>query len=388
MTSSANSLPIPNDDALAHSRQLSALIHREIDVADGWIDFARYMHLALYAPSLGYYSGGAKKFGSDGDFVTAPEISALFAQTLARQAVQVLQLTTGNIMELGAGTGRLAAALLLELHKLEQAPRHYLILEVSADLRQIQQETLQQALPPELMQRIHWLSALPDTFTGLVIGNEVLDALPVHIIKTHDGNLSELGVAGADEQFSWSERPLTSDHLLEQAAKLQLPPDYLTELCPASTGLVASLATMLQHGVLLFIDYGFPRREYYHPQRNQGTLMCHYRHYAHDDPFIYPGLQDVTAHVDFTHIAETGVANGLQLLGYAGQAQFLINCGITDLLNQVSPSDTANYLPLAAQAQKLLSPAEMGELFKVMALGKGITQSLFGFQRGDKSHTL
>jgi SAM-dependent MidA family methyltransferase len=222
----------------------------------------------------------------------------------------------------------------------------------------------------------------------MVIGNEVLDALSVHVVKTHNGNLSELGVAWAEDGFCWSERPLTPGHLLEQAAKLELPSDYQTELCPAATGLVASLAAMLQHGILLFIDYGFPRREYYHPQRNEGTLMCHYRHYAHDDPFIYPGLQDITAHVDFTAIAEAGVANGLQLLGYGGQAQFLINCGITDLLNQVSPSDVANYLPLAAQAQKLLSPAEMGELFKAMALGKGITQPLLGFQRGDKSHTL
>ncbi len=382
------SLPSPNHAALAHSRQLTALIRAEMDAAGGWIDFARYMHLALYAPGLGYYSGGAKKFGSDGDFVTAPEISPLFARTLARQAAQILQLTSGDILELGAGTGRLAAALLLELHKLDQAPPQYLILEVSADLRQMQQETLQQTLPPELMHRIHWLDMLPDAFTGMVIGNEVLDALPVHVIKTRGDGLSELGVAWAEDRFCWSERPLTSGPLLEQATKLELPPAYVTELCPAATGLVASLAAMLQHGALLFIDYGFPRREYYHPQRSQGTLMCHYRHYAHGDPFIHPGLQDITAHVNFTAIAETGVANGLQLLGYGGQAQFLINCGITDLLNQVSPSDVANYLPLAAQAQKLLSPAEMGELFKAMALGKGITQSLLGFQRGDKSHTL
>src|SRR3989344_4403812 len=378
------SLPKPSTEALAHSRQLSKLIRAEIEAAGGWLDFSRYMHLALYAPGLGYYSGGAKRFGQGGDFVTAPEISPLFAQTLARQASQILQSTAGDILELGAGTGRLAAALMLELQQLGQLPAHYQILEVSANLRQIQHETLQQLLPAELMQRVQWLDELPDIFSGLVLGNEVLDALPVHIVKSGRDELFERGVTESGDTFAWGERTLTSGTLFEQAIKLDLSPGYTTELCPAATGLVASLANSLQQGALLFIDYGFSRREYYHPQRSQGTLMCHYRHYAHEDPFLYPGLQDITAHVDFTGIAETGVANGLQLLGYSGQAQFLINCGITDLLAQISPSDSAKYLPLAAQAQKLLSPAEMGELFKIIALGKGLNQPLLGFARGDR----
>lgn len=382
------SLPKPSTEALAHSQQLSMLIRAEIEAAGGWIDFARYMHLALYAPGLGYYSGGAKRFGQDGDFVTAPEISSLFAQTLARQAAQILQLTAGDILELGAGTGRLAAALMLELQQLEQLPARYQILEVSAHLRQIQHETLQQTLPPELMQRVQWLDNLPDTFNGLVLGNEVLDALPVHIVKSSEDGLFERGVIWSGDTFVWSERPLTSGPLFELTSKLSIPKEYTTEICSAATGLVASLANMLQQGALLFIDYGFSRREYYHPQRSQGTLMCHCRHYVHDDPFLYPGLQDITAHVDFTGIAETAVANGVQLLGYSGQAQFLINCGITETLAQVSPSNVVAYLPLAAQAQKLLSPAEMGELFKVIALGKGLKQALLGFARGDRSHTL
>jgi len=382
------SLPKPSAEALAHSRQLSMLIRAEIEAAGGWMDFARYMHLALYAPDLGYYSGGAKKFGQDGDFVTAPEISPLFAQTLAKQVTQILQLTAGDILELGAGTGRLAAALMLELQQLGQLPARYQILEVSAHLRQIQHETLQQELPPELMRCVQWLDNLPDTFNGLVLGNEVLDALPVHIVKSSGDGLFERGVTWGDDTFAWAERPLTSGALFEQANKLNLPPDYTTELCPAATGLVASLANSLQQGALLFVDYGFSRREYYHPQRSQGTLMCHYRHYAHDDPFFHPGLQDITAHVDFTSIAEVAVANGLQLLGYSGQAQFLINCGITEILAKVSSSDTPTYLPLAAQAQKLLSPAEMGELFKVIALGKDLNQPLLGFASGDRSHTL
>ena len=382
------SLPLPSAEALSHSQQLISLIRSEVDAAGGWLDFARYMHLALYAPGLGYYSGGAKKFGQDGDFVTAPEISPLFAQTLARQAAQVLQMTKGNILELGAGTGRLALELLLELQRLQQLPTHYFILEVSAQLREIQQSTLAKSLPLDLMQRVQWLDCLPETFIGLVLGNEVLDALPVHIVTTTEHGLAELGATHYGQGLAWAEKPLTTGHVYEQASKLALPVGYTTELCPAAIGLIASLAAMLQKGLLLLIDYGFPQREYYHPQRGQGTLMCHYRHYAHGDPFLYPGLQDITAHVDFTSIAEAGVKHGLQILGYCGQAQFLINCGITEILTRVSPHDIAAYVPLASQAQKLLSPAEMGELFKVIAVGKDVSSELLGFARGDKRHSL
>ena len=382
------SLPQPAAQAMARSQQLTMLIRSEIEAAGGWIDFARYMHLALYAPGLGYYTGGAKKFGAGGDFVTAPEISPLFAQTLARQAMQILRLTSGDMLELGAGTGCLAATLLVELQKLGQLPQCYLILEVSAELREVQRESLGQALPPDLMQRVQWLDRLPETFNGLVLGNEVLDALPVHIVGANSNGLYERGVGWDKHGFTWVERPITSGHVFELADKQQLPSGYVTEICPAATGLVASLASILQCGALMFIDYGFPRREYYHAQRSSGTLMCHYRQHAHDDPFLYPGLQDITAHVDFTALAEAGVAHGLQLQGYCGQAQFLINCGITDLLAQVSPSDVVSYLPLAAQAQKLLSPAEMGELFKVIALSKDLAQGMLGFSSGDRSHTL
>jgi len=382
------SLPQPAAQALAHSQQLTMLIRSEIEAAGGWIDFARYMYLALYAPGFGYYTGGAKKFGAEGDFVTAPEISLLFARTLVRQAAQVLRLTSGDMLELGAGTGCLAATLLVELQKLGQLPQRYLILEVSAQLREVQRESLEQALPPDLMQRVQWLDRLPGTFSGLVLGNEVLDALPVHIIGTNSNGLHERGVGWEEHGFTWLERPITSGHVFDFADKLKLPSGYVTEICPAAIGLVASLASILQRGALMFIDYGFPRREYYHIQRSSGTLMCHYRQHAHGDPFFYPGLQDITAHVDFTALAETGVAHGLQLQGYCSQAQFLINCGITDLLTQVSPSDVAAYLPLAAQAQKLLSPAEMGELFKVIALSKDLPQGMLGFSSGDRSHTL
>ena len=382
------SLPQPDAQALAHSRQLAELIHAEIEAADGSMPFARYMELALYAPGLGYYSGGAQKFGTTGDFVTAPEISPLFAQTLARQAALVLQATLGAILELGAGTGKLAAELLLELERLDVLPQRYLIMEVSAQLRARQQATLQQALPPALLQRVTWLDSLPDTFEGLVLANEVLDALPVHMVKSTEQGLSERRVAWRDGAFAWTESSMVDGPLTALAQRCALPVEYVTEICPLAQALIASLAAMLTRGALLFIDYGFPRHEYYHAQRRQGTLMCHYRQHAHDDPFLYPGLQDITAHVDFTAAAEAGVAAGLQLLGYCGQAQFLINCGITELLSRIPPQNVAAYVPLAAQAQKLLSPAEMGELFKVLALGRGLPDTLVGFARGDRRHTL
>ncbi|HSH97315.1 MAG: class I SAM-dependent methyltransferase [Methylophilaceae bacterium] len=380
-------LPEPSAEALVHSQRLTELIQSEIESASGWIDFAHFMYLALYAPGLGYYSGGSKKFGKAGDFVTAPEISPLFAQTLAKQVEQVLVLTQGDVLELGAGTGKLVATLLLELQQADQLPVRYYILEVSAYLRELQRETLQSQLPAELFERVIWLDTLPETFNGLILGNEVLDALPVHIIKTHADSIEELGVSIGADGFEWKTNPLKPD-LQRVASKLSLTSDYTTEICPAATGLIASLTQLLQHGVILMLDYGFPQREYYHPQRAQGTLMCHYRHYAHDNPFLYVGLQDITAHVDFTAIAEAALENGAELLGYANQAQLLINCGITDVLSQVSPENMLEYLPLASQAQKLLSPAEMGELFKVIALGKGVTEGLLGFSRGDRSHTL
>ncbi len=382
------SLPIPSDEQQAHSHRLIQAISDEIVARGGWISFARYMEMALYLPGLGYYSAGSSKFGAAGDFVTAPEISPLFARTLARQAAQVVRATGGDILELGAGTGRLAAQLMLELQQLESLPQHYRILEVSAHLRSVQVKTLSAMLPAELLRRVQWLDALPATVTGFVFGNEVLDALPVHLLSWSEDGLRERGVTWDGDRFCWQERPLEDEGLRRMAQRLELAVGYCSEFCPAVPALVSSLAERLQRGVMMFIDYGFPRREYYHPQRAAGTLMYHYRQHAHDDPFLYPGLQDITAHVDFTAVAETAAKNGLNLLGYASQAQFLINCGVTDLLAEVAPADMAAYLPLVAQAQKLLSPAEMGELFKVIALGRGSGEVLQGFTHGDKSHTL
>lgn len=380
-------LPAPSPDAQRHSDALAELIRGEIAVGGGWLPFARYMDLALYASGFGYYSAGASKLGAEGDFITAPELSSLFGRSLARQAAQVLKETGGDILELGAGSGKLAADLLGKLEQMGALPNRYRILDVSADLRQRQKELLEARLP-HLAGRVEWLDELPERFTGLILGNEVLDALPVHVVAWRDGQVFERGVVLQDGTFAWDERPAETPTLLATAQAVEVPDGYVSEICLAAPGLVRSLAERLEQGALLFLDYGFPFAEYYHPQRRQGTLMCHYRHHAHDDPFYLPGLQDITAHVDFSAVAEAGVEAGLDLLGYASQAHFLINCGITDLLAQVSPEDAVAYLPLAKQAQKLLSPAEMGELFKVIALGRGISGPLLGFARGDKSFSL
>lgn len=353
------------------------------------MNFARYMEFALYAPGLGYYSAGSVKLGEDGDFVTAPEISSLFGRCVARQAAQVLaEVGGGSVFELGAGSGKLAVDVLSELDRLEQLPERYCILEVSGDLRARQQRLIQADLPPALAGRVSWFDALPETFAGVVLGNEVLDAVPVHLVAWTNEGLFERGVEFEDGRFAWRDQPLAEGPLLEAASPIDVLPEHLSEISLAANGLVTSLARMLEKGAVILVDYGFPRREFYHPHRAQGTLMCHYRHQSHDDPLIYPGLQDITAHVDFTAVAEAAIDGGASLMGYCSQTQFLINCGITNFLSEVSPSDAAAYLPLAAQAQKLLSPAEMGELFKAIAFGKGLKQPLLGFAGGDKRHTL
>jgi SAM-dependent MidA family methyltransferase len=397
-------MPEPNQEAKNYSQQLLGKIAEEIAASNGWIDFATYMNLALYAPNLGYYSGGAQKFGQYGDFVTAPELGvayqsdkkssgsyspSLFAQTLANHVAQVLAETKSDILELGAGTGRLALDLLLVLQKMGQLPSRYFILEVSAHLRLVQSETIKQGLSDDIFSRVVWLDTLPGAFSGLMLGNEVLDALPVHIVKHSDSELVEVGVSQSEDgQLVMRERVLTHGKVYDQLSELNLPVGYMTEICQLASHLLISLANILVQGVILLIDYGFTHKEYYHGHRSEGTLMCHYRHYAHSDPLVYVGLQDITAHVDFTRVALAGVENDLDCRGFVSQAQFLINCGITECLAQVSPTDMARYSPLASQAQKLLSPAEMGELFKVIAFSKQFASPLLGFQQGDKRHTL
>lgn len=375
-------MPAPSPEAAAHSGRVAALIRDEIAAAGGWIGFDRYMELALYAPGLGYYAAGARKFGGGaegGDFVTAPEISPLFARSLAAQAAQLFRHAPPRIVEFGAGTGRLARDLLAALDARGVPVESYAIVELSADLRERQQRLLADV-------RIRWLDAPPPAFCGLIIANEVLDVMPVRLFARERGALLERGVALRDGNFALAGRS-ADDSLAEAVAEIErevgvLADGYGSEVGLTARGWMRSAGGWLAHGALLAIDYGFPRREYYHPQRLMGTLMCHFRHHAHADPLWLPGLNDITAHVDFTAMAQVAHEGGLDLLGYTSQAHFLLNSGLLDLLKEDRSPASAN------AAHRLISEAEMGELFKVMAVGRGIDAPLLGFARGDRTHTL
>ena len=383
-------LPTPDPEALAHSQRLQQFIVNEIIAADGWISFGRYMEAVLYAPGLGYYTAGARKFGSAGDFVTAPEMTGLFGQALAMQLQEIMRRSAPRILEVGAGSGRLAADLLLALEHLNCLPEQYQILDISTELRQRQQETIA-AAAPHLLHLVEWLDRLPDTFSGVVLANELLDALPAEIVAWREGGIFNRGVTvDAEGCFTWSERSATGA-LLAAAAEIgeqcQLPPGFESEISMAARAWTTEWANRLACGALLLIDYGFPRREFYHQQRGRGTLMCHYRHLAHPDPFYLPGLQDVTVHVDFTAIIAAADSAGLGLLGYTSQGQFLLNCGILNRLAEL-PNESLDYIRAAGAVNKLLMPHEMGELFKVIAIGRGIDEDLCGFAQGDQSHRL
>jgi SAM-dependent MidA family methyltransferase len=383
-------LPTPDADAQRASDALVSRIRDEIFHAGGWIGFDRFMEMALYTPGLGYYSGGAHKFGEAGDFVTAPELTPIFAQTLAKQARQILALSAPHVIEVGAGSGRLAADLLLEWDLCGGLPESYHILDLSGELRERQRTTLAERVP-HLLPRVDWLDRPPERFCGLVLANELLDALPVHLVCWNDEAIFERGVAWRNGRFVWENLPAQS-RVLEYAQRIATehrpPADYVSEIGLAAGDWTAAWGSLLARGALLLIDYGFPRHEFYHPQRASGTLMCHYRHRAHGDPFFLPGLQDITAHVDFTAIAESGDEAGLELLGYTTQAAFLLNNGVTEILARTPCEDARRYLPQAQAVRKLLFPTEMGESFKVMALGKGIAVPLDGFSVGDRSMTL
>jgi SAM-dependent MidA family methyltransferase len=377
-----SSLPEPSAEQRAHSERLHALIVADIRASGGWIPFDRYMRQVLYAPGLGYYSAGSAKLGdtaTGGDFITAPEISPLFAQALAAQVAQVFEHTPAHIVEFGAGTGRLAADLMAALRARGVPFERYAIVEVSPDLRQRQQQRLSKA-------PIEWLDAAPAGFEGVMLANEVLDVMPVRLFARRDGAIVERGVAVQDAALSLIERAASPD-LSAAVAEIEhevgpLPEGYASEIGFEARAWMASVGDWLQRGALLAIDYGFPRREYYHPQRLMGTIMCHYRHHAHADPFWLPGLNDLTAHVDFSAMAEAAHAAGLDILGYTSQAHFLLNCGLIERLGE-------NHAPASsAAAQRLLSEAEMGELFKVLAVGRGVSFPLAGFARGDRLHRL
>jgi len=367
-----STLPLPGKDAQLHSARVVAHVHDEIAKCGGFIPFSRYLELVLYAPGLGYYVAGTRKFGADGDFVTGPELTPLYGAALARQVEAIFAVARGRtIVELGAGSGALAGALLDALAAADAAPERYCILEVSPDLRARQQATIA-ARAPVQATRVDWLDRLPESIDGAVVMNEVLDAIPPRLVTRREGRWLERGVTWQDGALRSAERPLDDARLATlAAARFPADGDYASEVNPAAEALVTTLARRVASGALVVVDYGFPRHEYYHPQRHEGTLVGHYRHRVHADPFLWPGLSDLTAHVDFTAIAEAGERGGAEVTGFATQASLLVGCGILDLLAAAGPPDSARYLRAAAAVQKLVSPAEMGELFKVMLLSRG-----------------
>ena len=376
-----------------HGGRVRARICAAIAAAGGWLSFEDYMDLALYAPGLGYYSAGAHKLGRGGDFVTAPEISRLFGACIAAQCAQVLAaLRGGAILEIGAGSGRLAADVLLRLEQSGQLPAAYSILEISADLRARQRRHLGERAP-HLLPRVRWLDAPPaEDYHGVVIANEVLDALPVARFRWSREQIEELGVVQDGLQFAWAPVP-AGEAMLRMVGKLAAAGEawddgYVSEYCPRLPAWTACVTRSLEKGAVFWFDYGLPRRQYYLPERHDGTLLCHFRQRAHDDPFASPGLQDITAWVDFTAVAEAGAQAGFGLGGYTTQTYFLAGNGIDGEIQNLAAGDPLAAATLARQARQLMLPGEMGERFKAMAWLRGLELPLAGFALRDWCHVL
>jgi SAM-dependent MidA family methyltransferase len=387
------SLPQPAPEEIALSRQLQQLICREIEQQGGAVSFDRYMELALYAPGLGYYTAGMRKFGAQGDFVTAPEISSLFSRTLAHQVKQLLDLCGGGaVLEFGAGSGRLAVDMLCELESLHALPEQYMILELSPDLRQRQQQLVAAEIP-HLIERVQWLERMPrQRMRGVVIANEVLDAMPVHRFRVSCGNdeqtQEEIVICTAG-QLAKQWRP-ASAILQQEIANLGVA---LPSACESEINLhlkpwIATISDVIKQGAVLLIDYGYPRSEYFHPQHSEGTLMCHFRQHAHADALFSPGLQDITAHVDFTAVAEAADDADLSVAGYTSQAGFLLACGIEKLLQSAVAEQSVEWFQHTEGLKRLLLPSGMGERFKVMALTRNIDEPLMGFSMSNMLHQL
>lgn len=385
-------LPEPPEELKRLSAALSGRLRERIRSA-GPLPFSDYMEAALYQPGLGYYSAGLHKLGAEGDFVTAPELGGLFASCLARQAAEIgRELGEFDILEVGAGSGRLAAGLLGGLGE-GPAPRRYRILERSADLRRVQRDTLAREAP-DWLERCEWLEAPPDrSWQGLLLANEVIDALPVERFEREENAIRQLCVADGTNGLEWSSK-LAPEALENEVRRLEselgqpFPVGYRSELCLMLAPWLEGLAATLDRGLALFIDYGYPRAEYYRPDRHDGTLMCHYRHRAHDDPFFWPGLQDLTAWVDFTRLAEAGEAAGLDVLGYASQAMFLLGCGLDEVLAERMAEAKDGGLALGAEARQLTLPSLMGERFAAMGLGRGLDFLPLGFSLQDLRYRL
>ena len=413
MTSSVlrSILPPLSPDEQQHSARVAAHLRQAIAAGGGWLSFERFMELALYAPGLGYYSAGSTKLGASGDFVTAPEVSELFSRCVAAQCAEVLSATGGEILELGAGTGRMAVDVLRALAGLGVLPRRYAILEVSADLAERQRARVA-ALPTSLRERVVWFERLPEKpLSGVVLANEVLDALPCQRFVVLDegtaadaevataagfasepsGGIGEIGVGLEGDQFV--ERAAAPSAALQGACQSllrelpqPLPRGYVSEVCLRIEPWIASLGESLERGLVLLFDYGLPRAHYYHPQRVSGTLQCHFKHIAHDDPYRNVGVQDITAWVDFTRVAEAASSAGLEVGGFGTQAAFLLATGIERFAAQAE--GIVAQTRAAGEARRLLLPGEMGEAFKVMGLTRAYDTPLRGFSLQDLRHSL
>ncbi len=400
----------PSGQVLADSRELTRRIAAEIDAAGGWIGFDRYMQRALYEPGIGYYSGPNRVFGAEGDFVTAPEMSSLFGGCVAAQCAQWLDADAG-IVEFGAGSGALAAQVLSALREARALPRSYAIVELSATLRERQRRTIG-AAGADLLERVRWFDVLPERIEGVVLANEVLDAMPVRVFRWNAGEVLERGVARVgNDALGWAERAADDGFAARVRERLREawcggaaaatgsahgttglagagPAQYVSEVGEQAEAWVATVGSRLVRGAMLLVDYGFPRHEFYHPQRDSGTLRCHFRHRAHDDPFLWPGLQDITAHVDFSATADAAARAGLDALGFASQARFLLDCGLLEACVAIPRDDLRRWTRETQAVQRLLSEAEMGELFKAIAFGRGVADDAVGFRTRDRRASL
>ena len=380
-------LPAPGDLAQRHSEKLITLIKSEIDKNNGAISFSRYMELALYAPGLGYYAAGSTKLGEEGDFITAPEITPLFSQALANAILPALN-KDDIILEVGAGRGRMAADILVYLKQQNKLPKEYWILELSADLRERQKKTIEENVP-EFIGNIKWLDELPEKFSGVVLANELLDAMPVQLFQKTENDINDVNVTWLNDKFefqltsSFDARLISRVKDIEAELNREFNAGYISEINFAAEDWIKSIAERLQQGIIVLLDYGFPRHEYYHEQRNQGTLMCHYRHRTHPDAFVYPGLQDITAHVDFTSMADAALEANLQVIGYTNQVSFLMGAGLLKLADLENEANTKQQMETASQIKKLTLPHEMGELFKVIGFSKNCDVSLPAFEFRD-----
>lgn len=379
-------MPKASEIEIQISEQLKTKIIQAIHSNKGWISFDRFMEFALYDPAFGYYTGNLRKFGEKGDFVTASEISSFFAKTICIQFEEIFLSLDKNIIEIGAGSGKFALEVIqsMDSKKID----HYFILEISHSLRKQQYELLIKNLPPYLFSKVRWIDQIPQEYKGIIFCNELLDALPVDLIKKSSGIPYQKGVGLENDRFIWKDKVIKDLSIYDHINLESLPANYLAEDPIHIKSWINKISKSISKGVVIIIDYGFNHSEYFHEQRSQGTLMCHFKHHAHDNPLIQVGIQDITSHVNFSYVAREASSKGLHINGFISQANFLINCGILELLEKVNIEDSVLYMKSVSEIQKLLSPSEMGDLFKVMTIEKNIDINLIGLKNNNKVATL